>query len=274
MRSADGSSAHLPGRRGARRAASFHCYTGAAAMITTVLFDLGGTLAAYYQRREFVALRDEGVARVTRLLRRHGGSLPQTAELARRVAAEDYEATDQRVRPLELRLARIFAGSTAELAAGLLNEMCAAFLAPIFARGTLYDDALPALRELRGRGLKLGLVSNTPWGSPAELWQAELGRLGLDGLLDSAVFCRDCGWRKPAGQIFRETCARMTVVPGACLFVGDHPRWDVAGAQQAGMRAVQLCRGREPTEAVPADHPGSLAAVSGLGELPDLICRL
>jgi len=240
-------------------------------MVTCVLFDLGGTLAAYYERNEFSGLRDEGIARAAQLLRRHGGFIPLPAELARRVESEDFEAEDLRVRPLERRLTAVFAGAGQALDSRLLEELCTAFMAPIFARGTLFDDALVILGELRGQGLRLGLVSNTPWGSPATLWRAELDRLRLTGQLDCAVFCRDVGWRKPAAPIFGQACELLRTAPDNCLFVGDHPRWDVAGARQAGMQAVQLCRGvNSPATAAHAclDHTVTIASLS---ELPELV---
>ena len=44
---------------------------------------------------------------------------------------------------------------------------------PKFKKGQYYSDSLPVLRELRQWGFKLGIVSNTPWGSPSFLWREE-----------------------------------------------------------------------------------------------------
>ena len=98
------------------------------------------------------------------------------------------------------------------------------------------------LKELRSRGLKTAVVSNSPWGSAAELWREELRRLELLPLIDAAVFCGDVGWRKPAPAIFQHAAALVGEKPEHCLFVGDDPEWDMLGSKAAGMRPVLLDR--------------------------------
>jgi FMN phosphatase YigB (HAD superfamily) len=53
------------------------------------------------------------------------------------------------------------------------------------------------LRSLRHQGIKTAIVSNTPWGSSANAWRAELARHELLDAVDATVFCMDVGWRKP-----------------------------------------------------------------------------
>jgi putative hydrolase of the HAD superfamily len=83
-------------------------------------------------------------------------------------------------------------------------------------------------------------VSNTPWGSPADAWRAELTRHGLLDRVDAAVFCMDVGWRKPHRAPFDRALSLLEVAPADALFVGDDHRWDVVGAQNAGLRPVLL----------------------------------
>jgi putative hydrolase of the HAD superfamily len=115
-------------------------------------------------------------------------------------------------------------------------------MAPIFARGRCYDDTIPTLKELRSRGLRTAIVSNTSWGSPAVLWRAEIRRLGLDSYMDSIVLDRDVGWRKPSKRIFEFALKSLDVPPGDCLFVGDEPKWDLAGPRVVGIEAVLIDR--------------------------------
>jgi putative hydrolase of the HAD superfamily len=142
---------------------------------------------------------------------------------------------------LQNRLNRIFGingRSTPESA----ERVSRAFLQPIFDRGRKYDDSDQTLRSLREAGYKLAIVSNTPWGSPRELWQEELERRGLAEAVHFCVFCVDVGWRKPAPAIFNCVCEKLEVQPRECLFVGDEPRWDYDGADAVGMKAVLLDR--------------------------------
>jgi putative hydrolase of the HAD superfamily len=206
-----------------------------------VLFDLGNTLARYYGRPEFPAILEEAIGATQNYLRDRGLLSVSNDVMWRRVSEEDYEAEDHRVRPLERRLARIFEldlDSTVD--AGM--AVCRAFMKPIFARGHRYEDALPSLRELRMRGLKTAVVSNAPWGSPGDLWREEMARLGLAAFMDVVVFCTDVGWRKPARQIFEFALGRLQSLPQDCVFVGDDPRWDLAGPRAMGMDAILIDR--------------------------------
>jgi putative hydrolase of the HAD superfamily len=165
---------------------------------------------------------------------------PETVSL--RVRQEDHESLDYRSRPLEERLTRIFGLDASFATDELLVELCREFMAPIFARGRCYEDTLPTIKELRLRGLRTAIVSNTSWGSPAALWRDDIRRLGLDSFMDAAVFDRDVGWRKPAAQIFEFTIKNLGVRPIDCLFVGDEPKWDLRGPRAIGIEAVLIDR--------------------------------
>jgi putative hydrolase of the HAD superfamily len=111
------------------------------------------------------------------------------------------------------------------------------------------DSTHALLESLRGRGLKLGLVSNAF--DPPELLHRDLGRMGLAERLDVAVFSSEVGRRKPDPLIFRTALDRLGVEPGNTLFVGDSLEADIAGAAGVGMRTVQAVWFR----ADPADGP-------------------
>lgn len=206
-------------------------------MIDTVLFDLGNTLVRYFTKPEFPGLLERAIEAVAADLRRRGQLAVPWEVMWRRVAEEDHEAADDRVRPLEGRLARIFDREAADM-----PSLCRSFVAPFFAAARPYDDALPALQALRGRGFKTAIVSNLPWGSPSAPWHEEMARLGLGEWLDTVVFCSDVGWRKPARPIFQACLDRLGARPQDSIFIGDNPRWDVAGPRAMGMRAVLLDR--------------------------------
>ena len=172
-----------------------------------------------------------------------------------RVAEEDREAEDHRVRPLAGRLARIF-----QVEAQVAGAMCQRFTQPFLDRGQLCDDTLPVLKRLRSAGIGTALVSNTPWGSPGSLWQARVEQMGLGERLDALVFCTDVGWRKPARPIFEHALALLQAEAHDCLFVGDEPRWDLAGPRSLGMEAVLIDR----SGTAPAKGEASMADLYGL----------
>ena len=104
----------------------------------------------------------------------------------------------------------------------------------------LYEDALPVLDELRGHGLKLGLVSNTGRDLAAFVSHHALE---VDAFLASGAH----GWTKPHASIFQVVLDRLGARPEEAAMVGDSPEDDIAGAQALGMQAFLLDRdGRYP----------------------------
>lgn len=211
-------------------------------MKNTVLFDLGGTLVQYFERSEFPAILEQAITEVRNYLRRERLLRISAEAMWQRVRDEDHEASDYRVRPLEGRLVRIFQLDDLDPSSSLAMAICRCFMHPIFARGRCYADTLPTLRELRSRGFRTAIVSNTTWGSPADLWREEVERRGLSRYADVVVFCRDVGWRKPARQIFEFTLRKLQASPQDCIFVGDDPRWDLVGPRAVGMEAILIDR--------------------------------
>jgi HAD superfamily hydrolase (TIGR01549 family) len=99
----------------------------------------------------------------------------------------------------------------------------------------LYEDALPVLDELRGRGVKIGLVSN--------------GARDIDEFVahhrlcvDAAVGSRTHGKVKPDPSIFRAALEQLAVDPHEAVMVGDSPEDDIDGARALGMRAFLIDR--------------------------------
>lgn len=237
----------------------------AGSMKRAVLFDLGGTLAEYFTRAEWPMVRNETFTAMEAMLRAAGRLTLSPEELRRRVADEDHEAPDFRVRPLEGRLSRIF---DIEARDPLVNALCEEFSKPAFSRGRLYDDTLETLAAVRGMGCRTAIVSNLPWGSPARLWHGEVARLGLDRLVDEVVFCVEAGWRKPAPQVFEYSLARLGASVGESIFIGDEPRWDIVGAQRINLDAILIIRGEpQPNQ---LNHTAE-KVIRTLAELPTIL---
>jgi putative hydrolase of the HAD superfamily len=212
-------------------------------MIRAVLFDLGNTLAAYYHADDFRPILERALRNVLDQLQHNGRPVPAFDATLAAALQLNQEPKDLRVRPLAGRLAGLL-DMTETADAELLDVLCARFLEPVFALGRRYEDALPVLNQLRAAGIRTGIVSNSPWGSPASLWRAELRRLELLDAVDVNVFCGDVGWRKPAKEIFAHASELIGVPPAEICFVGDDPRWDFEGATAAGMHPILLDRDR------------------------------
>lgn len=223
-----------------------------------VLFDLGNTLAQYHAPGGSHGLISRAVSAVEDYLRGEGLVSDSSDDIQARFRAENHESPNYRVRPLDKRLSRIFRISDP----AILGEACRVFLKPICEGSVIYEDTIPVLQELRKHGIKTAVVSNSPWGSPPDLWGREIERLGLVPYFDALCFCGEVGWRKPAKPIFHLALNRLGVEPADCLFVGDRPKWDIEGPRAIGMNAVLIDRdGAYP------DHP----SIKDLRELPAMV---
>jgi HAD superfamily hydrolase (TIGR01549 family) len=101
----------------------------------------------------------------------------------------------------------------------------------------LAASAHALLESLRGRGLKLGLVSNTA--SPQWLLEPILERQGIADRVDSIVLSSEVGKRKPHPAIFERALRDLEVDSRDALFVGDRVEADILGASRVGMTTVQ-----------------------------------
>ncbi|HYU76198.1 MAG TPA: HAD family hydrolase [Ktedonobacteraceae bacterium] len=100
----------------------------------------------------------------------------------------------------------------------------------------IFPDVILTLEELRQRGYRLGLLSNTWWA--AEWHNADLAMHGLTPLLDEIVYTSDLPHSKPHPSTFLEVTRRLNVEPTSCVMVGDRLVDDISGSLGVGMRGV------------------------------------
>ena len=101
-----------------------------------------------------------------------------------------------------------------------------------------FPDTLDAIRSLRSRGLRVGVLSNAASDLPSFL-----DRLGILPLLDFVVVSATEGIKKPDRRIFRRTLERAGVAPTEHLHVGDMFLEDILGAGALGIRSLLTERG-------------------------------
>jgi HAD superfamily hydrolase (TIGR01509 family) len=142
------------------------------------------------------------------------------------------------------------------------SERTAAALAELHAYHTasnlweyVPDDVLPAIEALRGRGLRLVVVSNANG-----TLRAHLDRLGLTSRFDVVLDSADEGVEKPHPRFFEIAMEKSGATRETTIHVGDLYYVDVMGARGAGLRGVLLDEADLRTD---ADCP----RVRSLGEL-------
>lgn len=101
----------------------------------------------------------------------------------------------------------------------------------------VYAEVEEVLDDLRGRGVRMGVISN--WDSRLP---ALLGTLGLAERFEVVVHSAEAGWEKPHPEIFIAGLQAMDVPAEKAAHIGDRFEEDYAGATAAGLRAVLLER--------------------------------
>ncbi len=118
-----------------------------------------------------------------------------------------------------------------------------------------YPEAHQALHSARGRGLRVGVVSNFD-----SRLLSILRELGFESLVDTVVYSAGCGAAKPDARIFHHALEALGAAADTALHVGDSLEADYHGASAAGLRAVHLHRGDSAAA-------GNIPTVKHLGEL-------
>jgi putative hydrolase of the HAD superfamily len=104
-------------------------------------------------------------------------------------------------------------------------------------RADLVDGMGDALRALKARGYKLGLVADT---RPQTAWNV-LHQHDLYDLFDTLVISEEVGCEKPDPRIFRAALDALRIAPHdyvRVLMVGNNPARDVRGANQLSLISV------------------------------------
>jgi HAD superfamily hydrolase (TIGR01549 family) len=104
---------------------------------------------------------------------------------------------------------------------------------------TVDHETVAAVRKLRARGWKVGVVTNGP---PSQ--GAKLEATNLVGEVDAHCISAVVGAWKPDTAIFEEA-ARICGVPLDGWMVGDSANADIEGGRRAGLHTIWMARGRE-----------------------------
>jgi putative hydrolase of the HAD superfamily len=206
--------------------------------IRAVFFDAGETLV--HPHPSFADL-------FAKVLRREGHPVPASI-LAERIAivAERFQqaARERELWTTSRERSRAFWWSVYRAFLGDLGiEASEALLVAVYREFTdlanyrLFDDVVPVLDALAGRGLRLGVVSNF------EEWLEQLlEELDVVEAFDVRVVSGVEGMEKPDPAIFRLALDRAGVTAGDSAYVGDSPTFDVDPARAVGMMPVLIDR--------------------------------
>ncbi len=212
-----------------------------AGTVEAVVFDWGGTLTPWHP----LDLREQW-------LRYAEVYDPERADelSARILSAEDDAWRAGREHHRSATLDEIFRGVGVE-PTGERHEQALAAYHEFWEPHTYTDPDVPdLLADLRERGIKVGVLSNTLW--TREFHERVFRRDEVLHLIDGAVYSSEIPWTKPHPEAFRAALAAVGVEqPARAVFVGDRPFDDIHGAKQVGMRAVLV-----PHSTIPDSQKG------------------
>jgi FMN phosphatase YigB (HAD superfamily) len=98
----------------------------------------------------------------------------------------------------------------------------------------LFPDVLPVLKELKGSGFKLALLTDNPPDSQRE----KVRVCNLDKIFDTIVYSEELSPGKPDRTVFEEVGNRLKTHGHSMIMVGDNLYKDVIGALDAGYRSA------------------------------------
>lgn len=110
-------------------------------------------------------------------------------------------------------------------------ESYSAFLMDKFKKFAVpYHFTTPMLKELRNRGLKLGLITN----GKSEIQRSKINLLGIENLFDEIIISGELGVGKPDLKPFEVMSQRLDIKPQNMIYVGDFPVNDIEASRKAG----------------------------------------
>ena len=124
-------------------------------------------------------------------------------------------------------------------------------------------ESSETLRKLRADGWRLAILTN---GLPS-VQAAKVAALALAPMVDTVVYAEAIAkGGKPDAAAFQAVLERLDLPADRCVFIGDDPVADIAGARNAQLRTIRLAR---PDVAV---EPGADAdlVIGSIADVPKL----
>ncbi len=240
--------------------------------IKAVLFDLGDTLLNFGKidtirlfaagaRSSYDYLREQGqpVGRFTFYLWRNLIRL-HLKDLFSRITGKDFDA-------LAL-LQKIGTKKGVKLNSEQWQHLAWLWYEPLSKVAEVEPGMKKILTELKNKGLKLGIVSNT-FVNRSSL-EKHLRQLGILDFFTVRVYSYEFDFRKPDLQIFRIAAERIGEALEKILFVGDRIDKDIQPAIETGMHAVL----KEAHTNTGQKVPKGIQKIKQLAELPGLIEKI
>ncbi len=123
-----------------------------------------------------------------------------------------------------------------ELAKRKVDEICYKALEPYFEHIAPYYQVYETIVSFKEAGLKIALFSDFPPEQKGDIW-------GLLPLCDVLLGSESAGALKPSPYSFGILAQKLELEPHEILYIGNSKKYDVGGANNAGMKSGYIMRG-------------------------------
>ena len=213
-------------------------------MITTVQFDMGGTLEDIWVDEDS---ENKAIAALSDMLKGWGMDTRLSLEDLRKSVDAGWKrydvvrsSKDVELKPVEIWCDYILTDFDfpREQLAPHCEEIAHMWEVTHYHR-VMRPRVPEMLKALKDMGLKLGIISNT-----AALYQVfdTLEEYGIRDYFQDVTLSSVTGLRKPCGDIFNVSLRQLQSKPEECVYVGDTVSRDIIGSKRAGFACtIQIC---------------------------------
>lgn len=132
---------------------------------------------------------------------------------------------------------------------------------------TKLPDLDKVLRELKRKGFKLGIITNTVT-SREEHVRMALRKVNIEKYFDIVVTSVDVGHEKPDERIFMTALRKLRIKPKDAVMVGNRISADIVGGNRMGMKTILFRWNKRYPERITLPEEQPTRIIKSLQELP------
>jgi len=129
------------------------------------------------------------------------------------------------------------------------------------------------LSELKNRGYKLGVITNTVT-SREEHVRMALRRIDVEKYFDVVVTSVDVGFNKPDERIFLTALKAINVKPEEAVMVGNRISADIVGGNRIGMKTILYKWNERYQDEITSPEEQPTRTINSLKDLPRVLTEL
>jgi putative hydrolase of the HAD superfamily len=207
-------------------------------MIKAVLFDFGGTLHTSISTEAIALQAAEGVQRILRgnriILNDPPDIFAEKLAVGHKAYKKYCEISKRELPPYTIWSEWFLKEYDFDREALYgLAEKLANYYVINHVKYTMLPDIPETLKELKIRGIRLGIISNI---ISRTVVQTTVKDYGIADYFEYIMTSAECGHRKPDPMIFDLALDEMGLRPSECAYVGDTVSRDVIGTRNSGIR--------------------------------------